>query len=240
MKNKKRKEDLKQLALKKSDNGGRLYQLINSNKIDKIIDLITDEKTPAIKTTLVEKGYLTGNEQFLDMLNNFLYYFDMNFPTVSHKDLMIQMILESQVPEFLLCKKYWGDNDNIPYFTKEMDKTIINNFYNNVIFTDDYKTFQKYKIFPHKMNFEDKDDRDIVINLMKGIAWTNINDYSLVYLFDEFGTREKEFRKHYKDKGKLEIYKILVEDYRMHFDILLSHYEKKKELLKYLKLAIQN
>ena len=58
LKNKTRKEELKQLALKKVDNGGRIYQLINSNKLDKIIDLITDEKTPAIKTTLVEKGYL--------------------------------------------------------------------------------------------------------------------------------------------------------------------------------------
>ena len=90
LKNKKRKEDLKQLALKKMDNGGRIYQLINSNKLDKAIDLITDEKTPAIKTTLVKKGYLTGNEQFIDMISNFLYYFDKNFPTVGHKDLMIQ------------------------------------------------------------------------------------------------------------------------------------------------------
>lgn len=232
MKNKNRKEDLKQLALKKMDNGGRIYQLINSNKLDKIIDLITDEKTPAIKTTLVEKGYLTANEQFIDMLSNFLYYFDMNFPSVGHKDLMIQFILESQTPEFLLCKKYWGDNNNIPYFTKEMDKAIVNNFYNNVIFTDDYKTFQKYKIFPHKMNLEDRKDLNTLIKFMKDIAWTNYNDYSLVYLFDEFGEKERVFSKTYKNKGKLEIYRLLMDDYRMHFDILISHYEDKKELLK--------
>ena len=43
MKNKNRKEDLKQLALKKMDNGGRIYQLINSNKLDKIIDLMAED-----------------------------------------------------------------------------------------------------------------------------------------------------------------------------------------------------
>ena len=45
MKNRARKEQLKKLALKKTDNGGRIYQLINKNILDKAIDLITDEKT---------------------------------------------------------------------------------------------------------------------------------------------------------------------------------------------------
>ena len=76
MKNKARKEQLKKLALKKSDNGGRIYQLINSGVLDKAIDRITEEKTPTIITTIIKKGYLTGNEQFIDMINNFIYYFD--------------------------------------------------------------------------------------------------------------------------------------------------------------------
>ena len=50
--------------------------------------------------------------------------------------------------------------------------------------------------------------------------------------FDEFGEKEKAFSKTYKNKGKLEIYRLLMDDYRMHFDILISHYEDKKELLK--------
>lgn len=106
VKNKTRKEQLKKLALKKKDNGGRIYQLINSNVLDKAIDLITDERTPTIVTSIVKKGYLTGNEQFIDMINNFIYYFDSNFPTVCHKDLVLEFILEGQVPDFLLCKKY--------------------------------------------------------------------------------------------------------------------------------------
>lgn len=235
MKNKKRKEELKQLALKKSDNGGRIYQLICSNKLDKIIDLITDEKTPVIKTTFVKKGYFTGNEQFLDILNNFIYYFDMKFPSVQHKDLMIQMILESQTPEFLFCKKYWGDNDNIPYFTNGMDKAIVRNFYNNIIFTDDNRTFQKYKIFPNKMNLDDRKDLDTILNLMEDIVWTNINDYSLVYLFDDFGVRERSYQKTYKNRNKLEIYTVLLKDYRLHFEMLLNHYEKNKNILNFIK-----
>lgn len=235
LKNKSRKEELKRLSLRKLDNGGRIYQLLCSNKLDKIIDLITDDKTPAIKTSFVKKGYLTGNEQFLDMLSNFLYYFDMNFPTVTHKDLMIQMILESQTPEFLLCKKYWGDNDNIEYFKNSMDKTIALNFYNNTIFIDDGKTFQRHKIIPHKMNLDDRKDLDIVLNFMKDILWTNINIFSNVYLFHHYAVKEKSFKRTCKGKNQLEIFSMLLGDYRMHFDILLKNYHENKKILNFLK-----
>ena len=56
MKNKTRKEELKKLALKKKDNGGRIYQLVNKNVLDKVIDRITDEKTTTIVTSIVKKG----------------------------------------------------------------------------------------------------------------------------------------------------------------------------------------
>ncbi len=235
LKNKNRKEDLKKLALKRSDNGGIIYQLLCSNKLDKIIDLITDERTPAIKSSFVKKGYLTGNEQFLDVLSNFLYYFDMKFPAITHKNLMIQMILETQVPEFLLCKKYYGDNENMDYFRDGMDKAIVYNFYDNTIFIDDGKTFQQYKIIPHKMNLDDRKDLDIIIDLMRDLSWTNINSYSIGYLFYNFAVKEKSFRKTYKSKNQLEIYLMLMNDYRMHFNILLENYRENKKILNFLK-----
>ena len=235
MKNTKRKDDLLKLALKKQGNGGRIYQLISSGKIDKIIEQITDDKTEAVKSSLIKKGYLTGNEQFIDMLSNFMYYFDMKFPTVDHKDMMIQLILESQVPEFLLCKKYWGDNNNIPYFTYNIDRTIANNFFHNISFVYEPKVFDKYGINPRKMKLDHKEDLEVIIKFLKELLWTNINEYSIVYLFDEFSVREKVVKKGCKNKTQLEILQLLMDDYKMHFEFLLKDYEEKKDLLKFIK-----
>ena len=73
MSKKNRKEELKKLLLNESVGSyGRIYQLIQSGKLDKIIDKITDEKTDTKVSSIVKKGYLTGNEQFLDILSNFI------------------------------------------------------------------------------------------------------------------------------------------------------------------------
>ena len=235
MKNLKRKEELKKLALKKPENGGRIYQLICSNKIDHIIDLITDEKTETIITSIVEKGYITGNEQFIDMLSNFMYYFDMVLPTVSHKDLMIEMILETQTPEFLLCKKYWGDNNNIDYFKNSIEKTLVTNFYHNMSFVGNCPLFKKYGVTLPGMNLDNREDLDKVFKLMKDILWTNIGEYSTVYLFDEFGANEKAFKKHHKDMKRAEILGIISKNYKMHFEMLIDRYEDNKNILEFIK-----
>lgn len=63
-----RKKELKKLALKNAFNGGTIYKMINEGKVDHIIKEINDEKTIPNVTCMVKKGYLTGNEQFLEIL----------------------------------------------------------------------------------------------------------------------------------------------------------------------------
>lgn len=116
-----------------------------------------------------------------------------------------------------------------------MDKTIAYNFYNNTSFIDDGKTFQQYKIIPHKMNLNDRKDLDIIIDFMRSLSWTNINNYSVGYLFYNFSAKEKSFRRIYKNKNQLEIYLMLIEDYKMHFNILLENYRENKKILNFLK-----
>lgn len=234
MKNKQRKKQLKELALKKSDNGGRIYQLINSNVLDKAIDKITDEKTPTIVTSIIKKGYLTGNEQFIDMLNNFIYYFDSKFPTIEHKDLMIELIFENQIPEFLLCKKYWGDNSNMQYFIDNMNKAIVYNFNETLLFIDDKIIFKGFIKNIQKLDINNKQDLDKVVNFMKKLLWTNIGSYSVMYLFQSFYLKVRNFQKNNKKKNQLEAYKCVIKDVRMHFEILIDSYYKHKEILKYL------
>lgn len=235
MKNKTRKEELKKLALKKKDNGGRIYQLINKNVLDKVIDRITDEKTTTIVTSIVKKGYLTGNEQFIDMLNNFIYYFDSKFPTICHKDLMLEFIFENQVPEFLLCKRYWGDNKNMQYFIDSMDKTIIHNFYETILFLDDKVMFKPFIKTIQSINLDNRDDLDSVLRFLKKLVWTNIDNFSALYLFKDFHLEVKRFQRENKEKNSLEVYYHVINNVKMHYDILINSYYKNKGILKYIK-----
>src|SRR5574344_259269 len=109
-----RKEELKQLALASKSNGAIIFQLINENVLDVVISKINDKKTNTVVTSLVKKGYLTGNEQFIDILSEFIYYYEKWFAPLSNKKVYIALILEKKSPKFLVCKNYWGDNKFIP------------------------------------------------------------------------------------------------------------------------------
>ena len=223
------------MALKKSDNGGRIYQLIDKNILDKAIDLKKKKKTPTIVTSIVKKGYLTGNEQFIDMLNNFIYYFDSKFPTICHKDLMLEFILENQIPEFLLCKKYWGDNDNMQYFINSMDKAIVNNFYETILFIDDRSLFRPFIKNLQNLNLDNKNDLESVMEFLKKLIWTNINDFSTLYLFQNFHLNIKSFQRKNKDKNPLEVYYYVINEMKIHYEMLIDSYYKNKGILKYVK-----
>jgi len=51
----------------------------------------------------------------------------------------------------------------------------------------------------------------------------------LFEIFYNFAVKEKSFKKTYKSKNQLEIYLILINDYRMHFNILLENYRDNKK-----------
>ena len=241
MKSSKRKEDIKNLLLKKQVSSyGRIYQLIETGKLDKVIDKITDEKTNTIITSIVKKGYLTGNEQFLDVLANFISYFDRNFPTISYRDFMLESMFENDdVPEFLLCKKYWGDNDNIPYYTYEMKKFIVSNFRDTLFQTRVHLDRTIWKCMDQHLivNLDDEKEVEWLFDKMKQLCWTNINNYSLIYLFSNWNKSFIAMEKIVKRQGKdmLEASIRVNNDYGMHLEMLFDNYLKNKKILKDLK-----
>ena len=127
-----RKEEIKEIALNNYSNGASIYMLVNNNYLDHIINKINDEKTYPNTLSVVKKGYLTGNEQFVDVLNETLFYFNSCFLPLEHKETHFANLLENYIPQFLLCKKYWGNNKYIPYYRKNMQKLIAKNFYENI------------------------------------------------------------------------------------------------------------
>ena len=68
-----RKEEIKEIAINNYSNGASIYTLVNNNYLDHIINKITDEKTYPNTLSFVKKGYLTGNEQFVDVIHSTIF-----------------------------------------------------------------------------------------------------------------------------------------------------------------------
>lgn len=198
--------------------------------------MITDEKTKATNSSLWSKGYLNGNEQFIDVLSYFILFFQKQFAPLLNKDLQLEYILKNQTPEFLLCKKYLGDNDNIPYFLNQMKYTIIYNFYENIKFiydTIDKKFWQKIKI-DNEMDLNNEDDLEIIFDFARKLAWCNIGEFSVSYIFNNYADSIRIMKKSNKNKDLAEIWNIMKVQYTLQFNIVFRNYVKKIRIVKKL------
>lgn len=237
----KRKEDIKKLLLEESVSSyGRIYQLIQTGKLDKIIDKINDEKTETIVSSIVKKGYLTGNEQFLDIIANFICFFDRYFPTISHRDYILECIFDSDyIPDFLLCKKYWGDNDNIPYFIYQIKRYVIYNFSLTIKKIGNHFNKNVLSLLNNKIDIDLNDEEEVnkIFDLIQNICWTNINSYSLIFLFSNWNksllSLEEMMKKNNNDISRT--VEVVSENFITHFEIVFDNYKKNKSILNYVK-----
>ena len=101
-----------------NSNDAIIYKFLLKSTLDELIGKLNDKKTKCIKSTICNytgKGFLTSEEQFLDLLNNFIARFKTDFYFLgSYEILILQLILEN------------GKNDFIKYFKYNI---VIINFY---------------------------------------------------------------------------------------------------------------
>ena len=132
MKKSANKERIYNTTLKsKNIDKGDIIALLDTDCLDNIINRITKDKTILNCNSIIKKGYLTGEEQFIDLLSNFIYYFRMMLPTIVHNNMCIYNIFKNQEPTILLNKDYYHDNKNEEY-NKEFKKLIVRNMYENI------------------------------------------------------------------------------------------------------------
>ncbi len=213
-----RKEIICKLAFEQYDIGALIYKYVKEGSLDHIISKITDVKTKTIKTSFVPKGYLTGEEQFVDVLGQFITRFNHYFAPIEHKGLIIQEILASQVPKFLLCKNYVGDNSYINYYQFNMKQCIVNNFYKNIkVVYDMYSEFFKYFGITKNMSLKNEKSVDLLFDLLHEMVWCNFDEYGIYNLFYDYETMLKE--------NKNEGYKnALMSNSYLHWSILIKNY----------------
>ena len=232
-----KRDKLEKLTLNMNvSNSGIIYQLLNSKSIDRLFKNITDEKTYIEGKSLIKKKYLNGDEQFIIVLNHFITFFEYHFPTISYKDLHIGFILEYINPEFLFCKKCCEDNETNDYYQLEMKKAIIYNFYDNIQYLyseNDRKFWDRVKI-KKDMDLNNNECVEIIFNFLKKVAFANINEYSTIYLFDNYRSYLKKIDPKGKNKTCENILKAFDETkkhYGLQYSSLLNNYIKKEDYL---------
>lgn len=226
-----RKEELKQLALASKSNGAIIFQLINENVLDVVISKINDKKTNTVVTSLVKKGYLTGNEQFIDILSEFIYYYEKWFAPLSNKKVYIALILEKKSPKFLVCKNYWGDNNFIPYYQFNMKKVIVENMYDNIKFIySEFSDFFKELGIEKRMSLNNIKSLDLLFSFIVGLVWCNYDEYALFYVFDNYKNVIAEINNpSFSEQEKITYTYI---DFCSKWEILIDNYQKRIEIVR--------
>ena len=178
-----------------------IIKLINQNKIDYLIERITNTKTKANKTSIIKKRYLSQYEQFISLLNTFIYIFKEDFYFLNNTDYIIEKLLQDKRnTKFLLSKKYIGNNNNTHYFSYNIKKLISNKFYNSIKkLSNESETINnfikknKIKIKKTKLH---KDEIENIYNILIKLSLSNaktLNNFLLFENINEYTKNKKHF-----------------------------------------------
>lgn len=240
---KNKKENLKYIALNgKYDYDTIVYKILKKDSLDQMIRKIDQVPVPCD----VRPDDLTSSEeQFVQLLDRFVDWFQEDFPTLSFFcKFIIEEIIETnynEMEQYLLSKHYLGDNKYIPFFQKSIYKIIINNFIANVKYIPVLEALIQTEGI--KIKNYDSIKLDTIIKLerlLSDIVFCNGNNLLLHLLFSNIDYEIEAV----KNKGiknnntefdiKYEI-QVLKDYYEFHYELMINIYLKKKEYLKIFK-----
>lgn len=221
-------------------NDAYIYKLLKNKILDNFIIKLDNRKTNTTTKSIIKKGYLTANEQFIDLLNNFIICLDTDFYFLGkYRNIIIEIILGYEENyKFILCKNYWGDNSFIPYFKYNIKKIIVTGFYNNIKMlideSEDIKGLLKIeKINFDKISLKQKKDVDKLYNLLKYLTVANSNKYCLLYLFTDFDVSVNEIIKTYELTTK-KVVNANKKHYIIQWEMIIKNYYIKKDAISYI------
>lgn len=186
-----KRKNLLKIAERNSDEiSAFIYILISSKYLDNLILNIGDQKVMTNSKAIHKKGYLTANEQFIDILWHFINTFYNEFWYIgSNKNFIIKMLLANEdITTLLYSKKYWGDNDNINYFKYQIRKAIVNNFLIILRKIDESSLVEEFlkskSINLDKISLNKPKDTDKLFIALKELCCGSPSEYVTLYLFD--------------------------------------------------------
>ena len=160
-----------------------ILELIENGFLNDHIKKIKDNKIKVLKSSLNTKGYLTGYEQFIIILDNFITYYNNYISSPELEKNIISNCLDNS--SILLSDKYFYDNENIEFYKHSFNSTIIYNFYNNLLkLKDELKEeLNSINLDMSKIDINNAEDVNYLINILEEIIFVNKNDYKTLSLF---------------------------------------------------------
>lgn len=216
-----------------------VYKLIHHDYFKKTLPKIDNIGVPC---NVNPKEITSADEQFLQLLNRFIEFFDDTFYFL-HIDsyCYIHLIIETNyenMEKYLLSKHYLGDNNYIEFFQDSIYRIIVSNFIKNVTLSKTLEKLLKKESIACK-RIEDYSLSEIlkIKNLLAYITLANIkNKFSAIVLFDDINKAISQIeqilvKNKLKEKDILNKKEIILNNYLFKIDLLIEEYEKKKKYL---------
>ena len=164
-----------------------ILDLLYNNHLDGYIYDLNEDKIYITVPTIIKKKYLTGYEQFLCILDNFIIYFLNIFNNVELSYTVLPLCIKNDKNNVLLTKKYFYDNSYIKYFNTEFNTMIVSNFYNNCLILREYLVdfFKMVDVDIENIDIDNRDDMEKIIRLLEEVCFVNRNRYGIMALFEK-------------------------------------------------------
>lgn len=220
---------LQYLISTKPKHYGIMQELINKGVFDKILKI-------NLKKEDKEDNYQNVEKSFIEKLTFFVDFFHNNFPSIKEKGHILELILTTNIPEFLTTPITLKElNDK--YIIYSMKKTIVNNFltiFKQIRNNIPIQELNKLKI-KYNYNLDKLTDVENLFNLLKDLVITNItNDDNILYLFDNYANKMTKIEKEYNFNKQETIIKINNE-YIYYYNKIFTNYYKRIKILKITK-----
>ena len=207
---KKKKNMLKMVISSKNIlNKSFIIRFLLDDTLDSYIERLDEEDVLIGIDSFIKKGFLTSEEQFISILDNFITYFFDIVSDVNFGENVFKVCINTKVWDIFLDKKYFYDNDNMEYFYYHFNLIIIDSFYHNLnlLKNDLIYELDSLSLDMNRFYIKRKSDVKKIVTLLSDICFVNKNrSYMLFSLFNRMD-RSRELALN-------------------HFEILFSNYFK--------------
>lgn len=202
-----------------------MQELINNGVFDKILKINLKKEDKEDNNQNVE-------ESFIEKLTFFVDFFHNNFPSIKEKGRILELILTTNIPEFLTTLITFKElNDK--YIIYSMKKTIINNFltiFKQIRNNIPIQELNKIKI-KYSYNLDNLTDVKNLFNLLKDLVITNItNDDNILYIFDNYANKMTKIEKEY-NLNKQETINKINDEYTYYYKKIFNNYQKRIKVI---------
>ena len=216
-----------------------IFDLFNNGYLDKFINNLNDQPIMINYCTFQNKNLLTSEEQFLQIIDNYITFFNKKFTFITLKELIIKLIFYNNDNKIFHSKKYIGNNKYINYFNKNYILFTIQIFYKNCkkLYTHLKSELDSININITEININNIAEANKILDILIDLCITNKNAYDLIYLFKDIDNAIVNVKTNEPtEKVKSSIYDI----YIIQWKNIINNYHKNKAFLKELQIFTQN